>query len=155
MTQPWASLLVAGANRIETRSWNTRYRGPLAIHAATGFPAHAKALCAQSPYREALAAAGFHSAADLPTGRFIGLADLDDVIACDASTAAAIRRDARAGTLPAHELDFGDFSAGRFGFVMARMAPLSELIPARGMLGLWNVAPAVEEQILAAADSGG
>ena len=154
MTQPWASLLVAGANRIETRSWNTRYRGPLAIHAATGFPAHAKALCAQSPYREALAAAGFYSAADLPTGRFIGLADLDGVIACDAATAAAIRRAAHAGTLPAHELDFGDFSDGRFGFVMARMAPLTTPIPARGMLGLWNVGPVVEEQILAAVDSG-
>ena len=154
MTQPWASLLVAGANRIETRSWNTRYRGPLAIHAASGFPVHAKALRAQSPYREALAAAGFASAADLPTGRFIGLADLDDVLACDASTAAAIRRQSRDGTLPPHELDFGDFSAGRFGFVMARMAPLTTAIPARGMLSLWNVAPAVEEQILAAADSG-
>ena len=150
MTQPWASLLVAGANCIETRSWNTKYRGAVAIHAAAGFPAHAKALCAASPYREALAAAGFHAAADLPTGRFIGLADLEDVLACDASTAATIRRQARDGAVPPHEPDFGDFSAGRFGFVMARMAPLSTPIPARGMLGLWNVAPAVEEQILAA-----
>lgn len=152
MTQPWASLLVAGANCIETRSWNTRYRGPVAIHAAMGFPAHAKALCAQSPYREALAAAGFDSATALPTGQFIGLADLDDVVACDAATAADIRRQSRAGLLPPHELAFGDFSAGRFGFVMARMAPLTTLIPARGMLGLWNIAPVLEEQILANAD---
>jgi hypothetical protein len=151
MTQPWASLLVAGANRIETRSWNTRYRGPVAIHAAAGFPSHAKALCAQSPYREALAAAGFAAAADLPTGRFIGVADLEEVVACDGSSAADIRRQSRAGTLPPHEADFGDFSAGRFGFVMVRMAPLATQLPARGMLGLWNVAPAVEEQILAAA----
>jgi hypothetical protein len=155
MTQPWASLLVAGANCIETRSWNTRYRGPVAIHAAKGFPAHARALCAQPPYRAALAAAGFASAADLPTGGFIGLADLDDVVVCDAATATAIRRQSQEGALPPHELDFGDFSAGRFGFVMARMAPLAVTIPARGMLSLWHVSPAIEEQILAAAGSAG
>ena len=38
LTQPWASLVALGAKRIETRSWNTNYRGPLAIHAAKGLP---------------------------------------------------------------------------------------------------------------------
>jgi hypothetical protein len=32
--QPWASLIPLGTKTIETRSWSTRYRGPLAIHAA-------------------------------------------------------------------------------------------------------------------------
>ncbi len=32
--QPWATLVAIGAKRIETRSWSTSYRGPLAIHAA-------------------------------------------------------------------------------------------------------------------------
>lgn len=31
---PWAVLLVAGAKRVETRSWPIRHRGPLLIHAA-------------------------------------------------------------------------------------------------------------------------
>lgn len=31
--QPWASLIALGHKRIETRSWSTPYRGPLAIHA--------------------------------------------------------------------------------------------------------------------------
>ena len=29
LTQPWATLVAIGAKRIETRSWSTRYRGPL------------------------------------------------------------------------------------------------------------------------------
>lgn len=33
LTQPWATLVAIGAKRIETRSWSTSYRGPLAIHA--------------------------------------------------------------------------------------------------------------------------
>lgn len=36
--QPWASLIAVGAKRIETRSWSTRYRGPLAIHAGMRHP---------------------------------------------------------------------------------------------------------------------
>lgn len=32
--QPWASLLVSGQKKYETRSWATDYRGPIAIHAA-------------------------------------------------------------------------------------------------------------------------
>lgn len=31
--QPWAQLIALGAKTIETRSWSTRYRGPIAIHA--------------------------------------------------------------------------------------------------------------------------
>lgn len=32
--EPWASLVKEGRKTIETRSWQTRYRGPLAIHAS-------------------------------------------------------------------------------------------------------------------------
>ncbi len=37
--QPWASLVALGVKTIETRSWSTKYRGPLAIHAAAKKPA--------------------------------------------------------------------------------------------------------------------
>lgn len=36
--QPWASLIAAGVKTIETRSWSTRHRGPLAIHAGKARP---------------------------------------------------------------------------------------------------------------------
>lgn len=32
--QPWASAIALGLKHLETRSWATSYRGPLAIHAA-------------------------------------------------------------------------------------------------------------------------
>lgn len=34
LRQPWASLVADGRKTIETRTWRTRYRGPLAIHAS-------------------------------------------------------------------------------------------------------------------------
>lgn len=37
LTEPYATLVLNGWKRYETRSWQTRYRGPLAIHAAATF----------------------------------------------------------------------------------------------------------------------
>jgi hypothetical protein len=36
--QPWASLIACGTKKYETRSWPTKYRGPIAIHAAAKEP---------------------------------------------------------------------------------------------------------------------
>lgn len=36
--QPWASLIALGVKTVETRSWNTNYRGTLAIHAGLHDP---------------------------------------------------------------------------------------------------------------------
>lgn len=36
--QPWASLIARGVKQYETRSWPTKYRGPIAIHAAVKDP---------------------------------------------------------------------------------------------------------------------
>lgn len=36
IAQPWATLAAIGAKQIETRSWQTNYRGDIAIHAGKG-----------------------------------------------------------------------------------------------------------------------
>lgn len=38
LLQPWASLVVLGHKKIETRSWKTDYRGEILIHASVGKP---------------------------------------------------------------------------------------------------------------------
>jgi hypothetical protein len=144
MTQPWATLVAIGENRIETRSWPTKHRGPLAIHAAKGFPADARALCRESPFREVLARHGYADAADLPTGAVIALVCLDDVLEFGDSTLTDIRSRSAAGLLPAHEGDFGDFSPGRYGFALSDVRRLRAPIPVRGILGLWELPASVE-----------
>ena len=147
MTQPWATLVAIGQNTIETRSWGTRYRGPLAIHSAKGFPRDARQLCAEKPYRKVLAGAGFHDAGDLPLGEIIAVADLVDVMEFDRTSLAEVRARVSRGEYPAHEADFGDFSAGRYGWVLKNVRRLRAPIPARGMLGLWDVPKALEAPI--------
>jgi hypothetical protein len=41
--QPWATLVAIEQKKIETRSWPTSYRGPLAIHAAKTMPDYKEA----------------------------------------------------------------------------------------------------------------
>ena len=64
LTQPWATLVAVGENSIETRSWGTSYRGPLAIHSAKGFPRDARELCRMSPYRGVLGRHGYEEVLD-------------------------------------------------------------------------------------------
>ena len=147
MTQPWAMLVALGENTIETRSWRTSYRGPLAIHTAKAFPKEARALCDQEPYRSVLARGGYSRVDDLPRGTVIALARLDDVIAFTRTSLRETRARSALGLLPAHEADFGDFSPGSFGFVLSHVQRLSTPISAKGMLGLWDV-PGVLERTL-------
>jgi hypothetical protein len=147
MTQPWATLVAIGENSIETRSWGTRYRGPLAIHAAKGFPRDARELVRLSPFRQALARHGYPDAAALPLGAVIAVAALDDVMRFDRKSLSEVRSRARRGELPPHEADFGDFSPGRYGWILKEVRPLSEPIPARGMLGLWELPRELETAI--------
>jgi hypothetical protein len=148
MTQPWATLVALGENTIETRSWSTRYRGALAIHTARAFPADARALCDEDPYRRVLHRGGYASADELPRGTVIALARLDDVIAFTRTSLRDTRARSAQGLLPEHEADFGDFSPGRFGFVLSHVEPLSTPVPVKGMLGLWDVPAVLERKLL-------
>lgn len=48
--QPWATLVALGVKSIETRSWTTSHRGPIAIHAARTMPREAR-MAAYDPIR--------------------------------------------------------------------------------------------------------
>src|SRR5437879_1749653 len=80
--QPWASLLVLGVKRWETRSWHTSHRGPLAIHAARKISPTTRTLCDQEPMRTLLERAGL-ILDQLPRGVVLGTAYLVDCVVVD------------------------------------------------------------------------
>ncbi len=67
--QPWASLIAIGAKKIETRSWATKYRGPLAIHAA--IKAVEKPLYIDQRFIRLLQNAGYNKPDDLLKGYIV------------------------------------------------------------------------------------
>jgi hypothetical protein len=132
LMQPWASLIMIGAKRYETRSWMTHYRGPLAIHASLRFTLAHRSLCRTEPFATALLGND-----DLPLGCVIAVCDLAAVFPTssdDDSLFSGLLGD----EWPESELAFGDFSPGRFAWHLKNIRALENPIPARGALGLWD-----------------
>jgi len=119
--QPWASLMAFGDKKIETRSWHTRYRGPLAIHAAKKIV----------PYTniEILSAIESHglNCRKLPTGAVLAICELVDCKKIGIHN----RPD-----MP--ERAYGDYAPGRYMWITKELTALSEPITARGYQGVWN-----------------
>jgi hypothetical protein len=137
MTDPWATLVALGSKRIETRSWATPYRGALAIHVAKSLPMYAEGFCEEPVVQHLLDAAGYTLHANarnnprgLPLGCIVALVWLDDVqrIAPD---------------FPADSVEraFGNFAPGRYAWTFSQCYRLTEPLPARGALGIWDWQP--------------
>ncbi len=147
--QPYAALIaVEGVapgmgKRIETRSWATRYRGWLAIH-ATRTPgnlgeAGLAALCAREPFRPALAVLGYHSARDLPRGAVQAVAWLADCVPTEVLYSTPAPHDPN--------WHVGDYTPGRFAWVLERIQRIDPPIAAHGAQRLWRwaVPPEISE----------
>jgi hypothetical protein len=142
LTQPWAQLVAIGAKKIETRSWNTYYRGPLAIHAAKGFPGWARQMCYGKFFLEALFDDYDGRWQSLPTGMIVATCELVHVLKIDtrieSSTTKFVTRSGLQWSLGARERAFGDYSLGRYIWLLDDIELLPEPIPAKGALGLWE-----------------
>lgn len=111
--QPWAWLIIHGGKDIENRTWPTRYRGPVLIHAAKGMTG--------AEYNDA-----YHFAQDLGVtiplfkdlerGGIVGVAT---VTGCSDNS-------------------LSPWFFGRFGFELADAKPLP-FLPINGRLGFFDV----------------
>lgn len=151
ITQPYATLVSINAKLIETRGWATKYRGPIAIHAAQGLgPVGGKQafayLCHMTPFFEALRNEmqvvmqtngqqwPHFDPERLPRGAVVAIARLSGVYRI-------IEGGQVEGFHPqplARELAFGDYSPGRFAWLLADIRRLPVPIPAKGAQGLWR-----------------
>lgn len=131
LTQPWATLVELGLKKVETRSWNTSYRGWLAIHAAKGFPRWAR------EFADELVDEGIITSC-LPLGRIIAVARLDQVVPTDVACR----------YLDEKELRFGDYDVGRHAWAFGAVKRLATPIECRGALSLWHINPEIHMQIL-------
>jgi len=144
LTQPWATLVAIGAKRIETRSWGTSYRGPLAIHAAKGFPRDAREftndpVCYEAVRRHFLPG-GQYAAKGYPLGAVLATCRLVAVkLIVDSTEALGPCADA-ARMMPPDEPEqsFGNYAPGRYAWILEDVRQLPEPILAKGALGLWE-----------------
>lgn len=131
--QPWWWAILHGGKRIENRRWNTRYRGPILLHAAKG--------CTVDEFEDACIwmenAGVVGHIRDVPPlstmqrGGIVGRARIVDVIP--------------PGNLPPPfrpaswaAVDMRWHMEEQFGFVLADVEPLP-FVPWTGALGLFDV----------------
>lgn len=145
LRQPWASLVAAGAKRLETRSWTTKYRGPLAIHAAKGFSREERDLCYDEPFASCLIdepGVLWSNSDELPTGCVIATVTLEMVARISRGFGPRreddIYLDHDLTVISDQERAFGNYRAGRYAWFLSAPERLAEPIPAKGQLGLWT-----------------
>ena len=128
--QPWATLVAAGVKQYETRSWRTDYRGPLAIHAGKRETTDAVWLRVREPQ-----VANRIRPFDFPLGAIIAVAEIASINPTDK----------RCIVVRPLELELGDWTPGRWAWLLRRVRKLETPIPVRGWPRLWDF----DERLLA------
>lgn len=119
--QPYASAIAHGLKHFETRSWQTSYRGPLAIHAAKIQPGWCRSFESVEAARGRLSVKMIH-------GAVVCIADLVDVQ--PTTEVSRIVSDT--------ERLYGDFAPGRWAWKLHHVRVLVEPVFVRGKQGLWS-----------------
>ena len=162
---PWASLIAVGAKKYETRSWATKYRGQIAIHAGKKLFTPSKnmnksildawkrmafILGEGEPWRESPLFVSSELIAlyrdQFPLGAVIATAELVGCWKIREEWSREIYLDKGTETHgimsmfhpSEQELLFGDWTPGRYAWQLANVKMLPEPIPARGQHGLWD-----------------
>jgi hypothetical protein len=166
--QPWASFVrpEPWCKHVETRSWGTNYRGPLAIHSAKreidekGFYllAEPESEAVDRLLQEEAGDDWLYPTAELwdaergkpldwgidriyPLGAVLRVAILVDCIQVQEGPPVRILTYEFPGGLAIPpqkpEASFGDYTPGRYAWVLSNITPLSEPIPYPGKQGIW------------------
>lgn len=142
LLQPFASLVVTGAKKIETRSWNTKYRSEILIHASAKLSKKQIEL-GQEFNKKYGAGLGFVE--DLQTGAIIGKVKiiatsiLVPPYGLKNGGGDGIFFNDKSAFFTEAELAFGDYSAGRYGWLLSDPVEFKDHpIKIKGNRGLWN-----------------
>lgn len=141
LLQPWAQFCVTGDKRVETRSWNTKHRGALLIHASASNKMGVGRDDENKVLYRIRQCVDFGSFLDLPFGAIIGCVNLVDTFQFGSDESIAyvntiVHKHGRAAL--DKEITLGDWSEGRWGWVFENPVMFDMPIPYKGSLSLWD-----------------
>ncbi len=126
--QPWASLMATGLKTIETRSWTTQYRGPLAIHAAKRpLTGNEKSLLYGWACRGRIPS-GWLDSEPLPYGAILAVVELVECRLIPRCIEPWFEK----------EEQFGNYARGRWAWITRNVRRLPEPFSYRGAQGLFD-----------------
>ena len=117
--QPWATLIMQGDKRFEFRSWQTKYRGDLLIHAGKGID------------KEAIKRLKEYLPEELPFGKILGKVTLVDCIKMSTELKESLLKENK-------DIYTKSSFKENFGWQMDNVQAFKEPIEAKGHLSLWE-----------------
>jgi hypothetical protein len=136
--QPWAAFVAAEIKRNETRSWSTRHRGEIAIHASLNSP-YTGGL---DRYMTDVIDAGLRRLL-VASGAIIAVGEITD---CQPTCREGVRPVRT--LLSSREIALGDYSEGRYAWAIRNVRRLRNPVPCKGAQGLWTVPAEIEALVL-------
>ena len=130
--QPWASLIVSGKKKIETRGWpapSSIIGQRIAIASTKSVRREQREAMNDPTFARHFAASAIDPFDHLPMGRVLGTVI---VMSCRAIDQDLI------GQLSEQELAFGWYGPGRYAWFLEEPEQFEIPVPARGGQGLWN-----------------
>lgn len=117
--QPWATLIIQGDKKFEFRSWQTKYRGDLLIHAGKGID------------KEAIKRLKEYLPEELPFGKIFGKVTLVDCIKISPEFKESLLKENK-------DIYTKSSFKENFGWQMDNVQAFKEPIEAKGHLSLWE-----------------
>ena len=121
--QPWATWIMLGKKNIETRSWKCSHTGPLLIHAGLNDSAMRSRECRNIMLDYGLVHESY------PVGVILGAVTMKGCYPVSAYLPNLRKR----------ELEMGDYSAGRYGWLLEVKNVFKSPVKYTGKLGLFDV----------------
>lgn len=141
LMQPWAGLLVLGSKEVETRSWNTKHRGVVAIHASAKIPKEGydllKWIATQIPTGQWSPGGEYYNICT-QVSAVLGEVEITNTYASD-TTEEIIFFGSEEDEY--FEKKLGDWSPGRWLWVCKNPVIFEKPVPAKGKLQLWEWEP--------------
>ena len=142
--QPWASLVVLGHKKIETRSWQTKHRGPLLIHASAAKKPMSRSMMLD--FQQEFFDLQLPKYETLPFGAIIGSVKVMEILPTETILKIEENKYAISVNVIRHltwqfskmEETFGDYSPRRFGWRLKDPLRFEKPTPAKGKLSIWE-----------------
>ena len=140
--QPWATLVAIGAKRVETRSWPTKYRGKLAIHASKNrrfIDMGKKEYILNEKWFDFVLrewvleiTRGEYLEPYFPLGSIVATCELHECYQVEHGNQGPWR------LLSDKEIAFGDYTPGRYMWMLGNIKKLTTPVAAKGAMGIWE-----------------
>lgn len=117
LKQPWATLVAEGIKKYEFRSWKTKYRGKVLIHAGAGIDKKE-----MDKFKEL--------DLEFPSKRIIAVVDITDCLELD--------DDLNKKIINENNIAYGDKYRNGYAWKLSNVKKLNIEETINGQLGLWN-----------------